>query len=181
MVGRVTVIALEAIVSAFDDMQDPTGRAFAGIVFSGEHFAVFADAEAEGIPHAAGDTGEFLAVGCAMEDAALAGAGAGAAIGTRENPFLVEIFAEGEVEVAVGMPGESGKAVVGIGSLGIQDGDVLFLVGFTVAVGIADSKNAVTFREVDKRRCACRPWRKLGFRRVWDLDSPWAESGYDRR
>ncbi len=43
-----------------------------------------------------------------MKHAAFTRAGGGAVVGSRKHPFLVEVFAKGEIETAVGMPGEAG-------------------------------------------------------------------------
>lgn len=91
---RAAIHPLKTVVRAFDDVEQAARRAAAGIVFSGEDFAIFAHEQAEGIPESARDAAQALAIGGAAEDTALAATADFCAIGAGERPVLAEIFAE---------------------------------------------------------------------------------------
>ena len=63
---RAAIDPLEAVVRAFDDVQQTTRRAAARIVFRGEDLAILTHHESKRIPEATGDAAQAFAIGGAL-------------------------------------------------------------------------------------------------------------------
>ena len=61
VMGIVSIGTLVAEVGSVDDVEEAAGRAFAGVVFHSEDFAIAACDYAKGVPHASGKAVEFAA------------------------------------------------------------------------------------------------------------------------
>ena len=141
------VAPFKPIVAAGHDLNEPAGRTAVGVVVHRPKLAGGIRSEAEGVPKSAGVAGQVAALTVHFHD------GPGTTIfadlltvGSLGRPGLAEVFADPEVDRAVGRDGQTVQAIVGVIALGGQLGQRNPLGGRAIRVLSDEPENLVPGR-----------------------------------
>ena len=147
--GSAVFVAV-AVVAILHNVQQPAGRAVAGVIVHGENAAPIVYAHAEWIPKSARDLLQFFTIHRAAEHASADAFGPFDffAVGTDHHVGMPQVFPEAENEISFLIKTQSAEAVVRVGAGGFHHDNILGLVCLAVAGGVLHPQDAAAFCKV---------------------------------